>query len=205
MTDTLTGGPPAPETLIPSQRARRDRIISTAMRLLTDGVYESIQMRDIAESADVALGTVYRYFASKEHLFAAVLLEWSTSLHYSVQRRPLAGESAQEQLDDLMRRVLNAGDRHPQFIQLILLLESTPDPHARELHEQFNSRSVETFLAPLAAFPPDDARDVINIIGPVLWSLLRKRLQGTINLREARRAMSRTIELIFSPGPQPIR
>jgi AcrR family transcriptional regulator len=200
VTETLPEGPPIPETLIPSQRARRERIISTAMTLLKDGAYETIQMRDIAETADVALGTVYRYFASKEHLFAAVLLEWSTSLHYSVQRRPLAGDTPQEQLDDLMRRVLNACGRHPQFIQLIILLESTPDPHAQHLHQLFNSRSIDTFLGPLAKLHPDDADDVIDIIGPVLWSLLRQRLQGTISLPNARRAMSRTIDIIFSPG-----
>jgi fatty-acyl-CoA synthase len=30
--------------------------------------YEDIQIREVAEAADLALGTVYRYFASKEHL-----------------------------------------------------------------------------------------------------------------------------------------
>ena len=37
-------------------------------------------MRDVAQEAGVALATVYRYFTSKEHLYAAALLEWADEL-----------------------------------------------------------------------------------------------------------------------------
>ena len=202
MTNTVEdSGPPLPETLIPSQRARRDRIVNAALELLKVGEYDKIQMRDIAEEADVALGTVYRYFASKEHLFAAVLVIWSSSLHQRVQRRPLVGDTPVEMLDDLMGRVLNAFDRYPQFLRLIIVLENTPDPYARKLHAEFSGRTGDTFLEPLASLDPDDARDVTDVVKAVLWSLLRSWSQGTMPMKEARRRMSRAIELIFSPPP----
>ncbi|MEX2627500.1 MAG: TetR family transcriptional regulator [Ilumatobacteraceae bacterium] len=194
-------GPPAPESLIPSQRARRDRIVDAALELLKVGEYDKIQMRDIAEEADVALGTVYRYFASKEHLFAAVLVIWSGSLHERVQRRPLSGGTPVEMLDDLMGRVLNAFDRFPQFLRLIIVLENTPDPYARELHAEFAAHTGDTFREPLATLDPDDARDVIDVVKAVLWSLLRGWSQGTVPMKDARQRMSRAIELIFSPPP----
>jgi AcrR family transcriptional regulator len=202
--DTLASGPPVPESLIPSQRARRDRIVAGALRLLEQGEYDKIQMRDIAEEADVALGTVYRYFASKEHLFAAVLVVWSDSLQHRVQRRPLVGDSPQQRLDDLMGRVLTAFERFPQFHRLIVVLESTPDRHARELHAQFAARTGETFLEPLAALDPEIAGEVIDIVKAVLWALLRSWSQGVLTMKEARRRMSRSIELIFSPPPVPV-
>ena len=194
-------GPPMPETLIPSQRARRDRIVNAALELLKVGEYDKIQMRDIAEEAGVALGTVYRYFASKEHLFAAVLVIWSSSLHERVQRRPLVGDTPVERLDDLMGRVLNAFDRFPQFLRLIILLENTPDPYARELHAEFTGGTRDTFLEPLDGLDPEVAQDVIDVVKAVLWSLLRGWSQGTTSMRDARRRMSRAIELIFSPPP----
>ncbi len=202
MTNTLQDtGPPVPESLIPSQRARRDRIVGAALELLKDGEYDKIQMRDIAEQADVALGTVYRYFASKEHLFAAVLVVWSGALHQRVQRRPLVGDTPVEMLDDLMGRVLNAFDRFPQFLRLIIVLENTPDLYARKLHAEFSASTGDTFLEPLAPLHPDDARDVIDVVKAVLWSLLRSWSQDAISMKDARVRMSRAIDLIFSAPP----
>jgi len=39
-----------------------------------------IQVKDVATSAQVALGTLYHYFSSKEHLFAEVLVRWAATL-----------------------------------------------------------------------------------------------------------------------------
>jgi AcrR family transcriptional regulator len=205
VTEILASGPPVPETLIPSQRARRERIITAALRLLEHSEYDKIQMRDIAEEADVALGTVYRYFTSKEHLFAAVLVVWSDSLRGRVQRRPLVGETPQELLEDLMNRVLNAFDRFPQFLRLITVLENTPDPYARELHTEFSSHTTGTFLEPLKTLDPDEARAVIDIVKAVLWAILRGWSHGLMTMREARRRMARSIDVIFSPPPKPVR
>lgn len=204
MAEALVGGPPAPETLIPSQRARRDRIVSAALRLLEHGEYEKIQMRDIAQEADVALGTMYRYFASKEHLFAAVLVVWSDSLRRRVHRQPLAGDDPGARLDDLMGRVLNAFDRLPQFLRLIIALQSTPDRYAREMYDEFSAHTGQTFVDAIAVLHPDDARAVIDVANAVLWSLLRSWNHGTITIHEARRRMSRSIALIFEPPPEPV-
>ncbi|WP_153347726.1 TetR/AcrR family transcriptional regulator [Nocardia aurantia] len=62
-------GNPA-EARTTSQRARRARIIDAAIPLLTEREFDQIQIREVADGADVALTTVYRYFPSKELLFA---------------------------------------------------------------------------------------------------------------------------------------
>ena len=63
------------ETLTPNQAARRDRVLEAAMDLAGEGGYDAVQMRDVAARAQVALGTIYRYFSSKDHLLAACQLE----------------------------------------------------------------------------------------------------------------------------------
>jgi len=63
---------PDPGSLPRGQQERRDRIVRAAISLLQHGgEYDEIQMRDVALEAGVTLGTVYRYFTSKEHLYAA--------------------------------------------------------------------------------------------------------------------------------------
>ncbi|MBK5223610.1 MAG: TetR/AcrR family transcriptional regulator [Acidimicrobiia bacterium] len=195
-------GPPAPETLIPSQLARRRRIVVSALHLLEESHYEKIQMRDIAESADVAIGTVYRYFASKEHLFAAVLVEWSGMLESRVQRRPLRGDDPAARLKDMMSRVLNSFERWPQFFAVVMVLESTPDVHARELYGQFSSSTTDTFREALDGLSHEDSFAVMQVTNAVLSGLVRSWILGLIPMSETRARMERSIDLIFSPPPE---
>ena len=200
--DPLVTGPPAPETLTPSQRARRDRIVAVALRLLEEGEYGKVQVRDIAVESEVALGTVYRYFISKELLFAAVLVVWSESLNSKVQRRPLAGSPA-EQLDDLMGRVLTAFERYPQVMRMMMVIESTTDPHARKVFDTFAADAGATFLEPLRDFDPDVALDIVRVVESTLDNVLRAWSRGRITMRTARRNVTRCIQLIFSEPPTP--
>lgn len=202
LADTVTKTPPAPETLIPSQRARRGRIVAAGLSLLEQGEYDKIQMRDVAEEAGVSLGTVYRYFASKEHLFAAVIVVWSDSLKVRVQRRPLVGDGPSEMLDDLMGRVLTAFERMPQFIRLIVILESTPDRHARATYTEFSEHTTGTFHQALESLDPDEASAVLDVVKAVLWTTLRQWSLGGITMKQARQRMSRGIGVIFSPPPK---
>lgn len=54
------------------QMVRRERILDAAAELGSAADYDRVQMVDVAKSAGVAIGTLYRYFPSKTHLFAAL-------------------------------------------------------------------------------------------------------------------------------------
>src|SRR3984885_12684104 len=71
-----------------AQQARRQRVIDAAMALGLDGGYDAVQMRDVAARADVAMGTVYRYFTSKDHLLAATLVDWVAQLDLCMEQHP---------------------------------------------------------------------------------------------------------------------
>ncbi|MEV0108275.1 TetR family transcriptional regulator [Nocardia sp. NPDC050799] len=55
------------------QRERRRAILRAAARLGAEQGLEHVQMSDIAAAAGVALGTLYRYYPSKHHLYSGVL------------------------------------------------------------------------------------------------------------------------------------
>src|SRR5688572_25701707 len=69
--------PPVVDELDATQRARRERIIAAALQLMIERDYDQIQMKDVTSAGGVALGTTYRYFSSKEHLFAEALVAWA--------------------------------------------------------------------------------------------------------------------------------
>ena len=56
-----------------AQRDRRKRILDATYQLARDGGFDAVQMRAVADRADVALGTLYRYFPSKIHLLVSAL------------------------------------------------------------------------------------------------------------------------------------
>jgi AcrR family transcriptional regulator len=74
-----------------SQLARRERILDAAVDLASDGGYDAVQMREVAERADVALGTLYRYFPSKVHLLVSAMGRTFVELKESVQTADPSG------------------------------------------------------------------------------------------------------------------
>ena len=109
-----------PETLTASQRARRERILEATMELATEGGFHGVQMRDVAERADVALGTLYRYFPSKIHLLVGSLRQEIDRLRTGVERRPPEGDSAEERVLDVLYRATRALERNPRYTGAVM-------------------------------------------------------------------------------------
>jgi AcrR family transcriptional regulator len=77
-------------------------------------------MREVALLADVALGTLYRYFASKEHLLVSALAEHVADLRGRLVERPPRGEDDAARVMDVIRRVTRALQRDPDVITAML-------------------------------------------------------------------------------------
>ena len=127
---------PVPRTLTRAQQARRQRVVDAAMALGLDGGYEAVQMRDVAARADVAMGTVYRYFTSKDHLLAAALVHWVEQLDTRLAQQPAQGDTAAERVIDVLDRALRAMGRQPQLVGAVFTALASPDPAAIECQQQ---------------------------------------------------------------------
>ena len=96
--------------------------------LLEEHEYDEIQIRDVSERAGVALATLYRYFTSKEHLYVAVLIEWSKTydLRQGADGKRLRTDA--DRLRYLLVRAVRAFGRRPQLFRAEMVLESSQDP-----------------------------------------------------------------------------
>ncbi len=63
--------PAEPSTKL--QREKYERMLKVAAELGAANRFERVQMNDVAKSAGIAIGTLYRYFPSKTHLFIGVM------------------------------------------------------------------------------------------------------------------------------------
>jgi AcrR family transcriptional regulator len=193
-----TAPPPSPESLTPSQFARRERIVKVALNLLVNGDYEKIQMRDVAEGSDVALGTVYRYFTSKEHLFAAVQIEWVKSLHRQILRRPPTGESNLERLSEVLHKSVRAFQTQPQFYRVLLVLEVAKDPFAKELYEVMTRETEATYLESLSGVDPKTALDLLGVVLAVLGAELKSWVLGRQSIDEVKQNLDAALWLLLT-------
>ena len=189
-------GTRAIQTLPPHQQARRDRIVLAALQLLDRGEYDQIQMRDVAAGADVALGTLYRYFASKEHLYAAVMLEWMASFGRKLEREPLPA-GARDAVHEFMRRAIAAFVRKPQFLRLQIVLEGSTDREAAALYAQFANRYFDAFQDMLPDLAPARVELVERALGCVLATMLREHAMGRVEVDDVYGTVLGTVDLIF--------
>src|SRR3954465_3188105 len=116
-----------------AQQARRDRIIDAGLTLLGERDFDKIQVKDVAEEANVALGTLYHYFSSKEHLFAEVLVRWAATLRTNISRNPLRGVADAQRLTQVINRSVRAFQRQPSLARLVATLATSADPYATEI------------------------------------------------------------------------
>src|SRR5260370_25393013 len=151
--DNLESGAPG-SRLSASQLARRERVIDAAYDLLTTMPYERVQMREVSEESGVAVATVYRYFKSKELLFAHVLVRWVDRFGSRVQNRPVRGLTNEDRLVEVFTRAIRAFQRIPQFFSAFQVVETCPDPEAPHPIRHVSLITPAISASPLVSLDP---------------------------------------------------
>jgi AcrR family transcriptional regulator len=135
-----------PRSEAENQRLRerqRANILDAAMRVFARSG-PSASMSEIAEAASVSQGLAYRYFASKEEIYYALVARaMQGGLPEAEVARMTAG-TPWDRLGALLARIVNARREHPEFFQLLYHVLSDDDAPA-ELRAQMNERGM--FLA----------------------------------------------------------
>ncbi len=101
------------ETGSSAQRERRRRILDATLALASKGGYDAVQMREVAERADVALGTLYRYFPSKIHLLVSGLAREFERTKERLDKHPVPGDTPYERMLYVLGVVTRSMQREP--------------------------------------------------------------------------------------------
>jgi AcrR family transcriptional regulator len=175
--------PNQPESLTAAQAARRERVLQTALDLGRRGGYDAVQMRDVAAEAEVALGTIYRYFSSKDHLLAAALVAWVEDLERRVTQRPPVGATTTERVLSVLKRAHRAMEREPRLSEAVVTALVSPDPGAAECQRQMTIIMTRTIALGLGDdLDPEVRADTARILGHVWFSSLVGWVLGWTNI-----------------------
>jgi TetR/AcrR family transcriptional regulator, cholesterol catabolism regulator len=182
-----------------AQQARRQRVIDAAMSLGLEGGYEAVQMRDVAARADVAMGTVYRYFTSKDHLLAATLVHWIELLDARLAQQPPRGTCPAERVLDVLDRALRAMGRQPKLVGAVFASLSSPDPGAVACQQQLTGLMEGIVTRAIGEPRPPEPGERARIIGHVWYSALVGWISGWSTMGRVYDELTVAVRLLLPP------
>lgn len=203
MVTARAGGLTDPSMLTDEQRVRRQRIIDAAFELGAERGYDDVQMRDVAATANVSLATIYRYFSSKDHVFAAAMNDWTARLQTRVATSPPKGDTMAERLIDVLHRACGALQRQPKLGAALIRALSAADVDTREstleVRRQISAMG-EQVLAPLA---PETRDVIIAVLSHVWYSTLTSWAIGRTDFDVVTTELTRAVHALVDPHEHP--
>ncbi len=190
----------ATQVLTPGQAQRRERVVQAALKLGAEGGYDAVQMREVGAEAGVALGTIYRYFSSKDHLLAAALVSWVEDLERRVTQRPPVGDTTAERVANIVRRAHRGMERQPKLAEAVVTAMVSPDPATAGAQARVGE--VMARLLARAMSPGLDGEmvtKVTRVLTHVWFSSLIVWINGRGDLRGVVRDMETACHLMLDP------
>src|ERR1700722_11211346 len=156
-----------------AQRDRHRRILDATLALASKGGYEAVQMRTVAERADVALGTLYRYFPSKIHLLVSALAREFERTQEKLDRAPIPGDTRYDRMLYVLGRTTRAMQRDPLITEAMTRAFMFADPSAAsEVNAVAHIMEELLTKAMHDGEPTADERAIARVIGDVWLSNL---------------------------------
>ncbi|MBI2709250.1 MAG: TetR/AcrR family transcriptional regulator [Actinobacteria bacterium] len=185
-----------------NQLVRRQRVIRAALQLAAEGGYDAVQMREVANTSAVALGTIYRYFSSKDHLLAAAMAEWTTELQERLARQPARGATPADQVVDVLRRACRSIERHPTLARALVRALGASDPTVGEAAHEVSTR-ISAMTSPiLANLSEAELADIVAVLGHVWYSTLVSWANGRLQVRAIGDELERAARLLLAAHPE---
>jgi len=97
---------------------QRQEMLAAALVLFSEKGYHSVSMLEIAEKAEFALGTLYKFFKNKEDLYKALIMEQAGRFHDAVTK---AIEEPDDEVEKLRNYVKAKGEVFRANVSVIRL------------------------------------------------------------------------------------
>ena len=189
-----------------AQRARRTRILDAAIALASKGGFEQMQMRAVAERADVALGTLYRYFPSKIHLLVSALGQQLELALEVFDRKPIPGDTPADRVMHVLDRMTRNLQREPNLTEALTRAFMFADASvAHEIHlvGTHVTRMLTTAMRDPQTSPPERVEPteedvaISKVISDVWFASLVQWVTGRSSAADVSRSMDVAVRLLL--------
>ncbi|PRX51188.1 TetR family transcriptional regulator [Prauserella shujinwangii] len=185
-----------------AQRDRRKRILDATLALAAKGGYDAVQMRAVAERADVALGTLYRYFPSKIHLLVSGLAREFERAQEKLDRGAIPGDTATERLLFVLGRNTRLMQRDPHLTEAMVRAFMFADTTAAAEVEQVG-RLMENMFAKAMGIdePTEHDRAVFHVIADVWMANLVAWVTRRASAADVAHRLELSVHLLLDKEP----
>jgi AcrR family transcriptional regulator len=162
---------------------RKQRCLDAAVALAAEGGYDAVQMRDVASRAEVALGTLYRHYASKDQLLLAAMLLQTETLRERLVQRPPRGDTPAARVADVLKRASRALERDPKTTKAMLNAMSSEDEAAIPVKHEID-QTLRAIIADAIDGEGEGAErvdDIVHVLGSVWFAELTYWTNGLSN------------------------
>jgi AcrR family transcriptional regulator len=199
---SISTAPPLTER----QEARRSRILHTSAQLACRGGFDAVQMREVAEQSNVALGTLYRYFPSKIHLLVATMQDQLGHLHEALRKHPPATTNPADRVADTLMRAFRAMQREPHLADAMVRALTFADRSVSPEVDTVSRLTTAIILDAMGLDAPPTAEQLsaVRVIEHTWHSALVTWLSGRASIAQVKidiETVCRLIDLTAEPRP----
>jgi AcrR family transcriptional regulator len=191
---------PTEETGSAAQRERRTRILDATIALASQGGYDAVQMRAVAEQADVALGTLYRYFPSKIHLLVSALGREFERARARLADQPVPGDTPADRVIHVMKATSRdlQGDEHltEALTRAFMFADKSVQQEIRVVGRLLTTMLTRA-MHPDREQVTDDDVAVARVIGDVWLSALVAQVTGRSTAQETAAHIERAVRMLL--------
>lgn len=181
-----------------AQRERRKRILDATLAIASKGGYEAVQMRAVAERADVAVGTLYRYFPSKVHLLVSALAREFERIDARTDHTTLGGATPYQRLSAMVGKLNRAMQRNPLLTEAMTRAYVFADASAAGEVDQVEKIIDSMFARAMSdGEPSEDQYRIARVISDVWLSNLLAWLTRRASANDVSKRLDLAVRLLI--------
>ena len=168
-------------TLDARQLDVRARILHAARQLINEQGHETVGMEAIAATAGVSRATMYRYFASKEHVVCDAALAWGHELAARIPQAIAEASDSRSAIDVAIEQVVREAASDLPMVRATMTSVLALGPVA----DEFRLGVRQMFDALTAGTEPPPAMDAaMTLLGRVFFADLALLSVGDITVEQ---------------------
>ena len=183
-----------------AQRDRRKRILDATIALATRGGFDAVQMRAVAEQADVALGTLYLYFPSKIHLLVSALGREFEKAEAAGRGKPIPGDTPHERVMYVLGRTTRGLQGEPHLTEALTRAFMFADASVQsEIHHvgMLMTSMLTRAMQPGKTDLTEEDVAIAKVIGDVWLAALVGWVTGRTTSEDVTRQMDVAVRLLL--------
>jgi AcrR family transcriptional regulator len=191
-----TSTPPLADQVTAQHISRRIRILEESLSVASAG-YVEVNMREVAQRAGVAVGTIYHYFPSKEHLLVSALGLWLEGFEKGVGPHLYGIDDPYERLRYVVDEFHREVHSRPLLTQAMARAYVVADASVALEVEMVRSQLIDLFADAVSRKMPTASHiDVAALLTDALAANLLALAQDRAKIGDVRQRLQLMVELL---------